>query len=102
MYYENTNWIKELEGSCTIRIIVQPNAKKNEFGEIFDDCLKLKITSPPIDGKANQMVTKFLASFFSLKKNDIKILQGEQNRRKVISIQGLDKQTIIKYLNDKT
>jgi len=94
------NWLTENESGCCLNIIVQTNSNKNEFIEIFDNCLKLRITPPPIEGKANQMIVKFVAKFFGVRKNNVKIILGEQNKRKTIRIDGLCKNDIFKHLKD--
>ncbi len=69
---------------------LQPKAKKDEFcGPFFGQCresLKIRITAPPVDGKANKHLTKFLAKSFAVKQVDITILSGETSRDKKIAI----------------
>lgn len=68
-----------------INIKVIPNAKKNEVIE-EGDRLKVRVTAPAIDGKANKAVAEILAEFFKVKKRDIRIIRGEKTREKVIEI----------------
>lgn len=68
-----------------IEIKVIPNARKREFireGASY----KIKLTSVPRDGKANEELVAFLSDLFNVKKSEIKILRGEKDRRKTISI----------------
>jgi hypothetical protein len=68
-----------------IEIKVIPNAKKREI--IREGLgLKVKLTSVPRDGKANEELVEYLSKIFKVKKSKIKILRGEKDRRKVISI----------------
>lgn len=68
-----------------IKLKVIPNARKREI--ILDgDDLKVKITAVPRDGKANDELIAFLAEIFKVRKSEIKILTGEKDRRKVVSV----------------
>ena len=66
---------------------VQPKASKDEFSEILDDRIKLRITAPPVDGKANKYLIKFLSKVFKTPKAQIRIKSGETGRNKHLIIQ---------------
>lgn len=68
-----------------IEIKVVTNAKRRE---IVDEGsrLKVKVTSLPHDGKANEELTEFLASSLRIRKTDIRIVRGEKDRRKLVSL----------------
>lgn len=61
---------------------VQPKASKDELTEILDDRIKIRITAPPVDGKANKHLIKFLSKVFKVPKGDITIKSGETGRNK--------------------
>jgi len=82
------------DGRVLLRLYVQPKSSRNAFTGIHGDSIKLAITAPPVDGKANKAVIQFLASFFKLKKKDITIKHGLQSRTKSILIAGSDMQLI--------
>ena len=69
-----------------INIKVTPKSSKNELIKLSKDEWKVKITSVPVDGKANQGLIKFLAQELGIKKNQIKIIKGKKSREKVIEI----------------
>jgi len=74
-----------------INIRLTPNAKKTEllseetnlFGEKF---LRIKVNAPPVEGKANKELIRFLSEHFHTAKSNIKILQGETSRDKIVEI----------------
>ncbi len=74
------------DGRILLRVYVQPRASRNGFAGVYGDAVKLAITAPPVDGKANGAVIGFLASFFDLKKKDLEIKHGLQSRKKSILI----------------
>ncbi len=71
-----------------LAVHVQPRASRNGLLGIHDQALKLAITAPPVDSKANKAVIAFLASFFKIPKKRIVLHSGQQSRRKKIVITG--------------
>ena len=69
-----------------LHLYVQPGATKDEIVGPHGDSLKIRITAPPVDNKANQHVVKFLAKIFGVANNQLQLLSGSSNRHKKISI----------------
>ena len=70
------------------RIKVIPRAPVTAFrGRMADGTLKLSISAPPSDGKANRELVGFLSKQFGTKKRNVKIITGETSRKKLISIE---------------
>jgi uncharacterized protein (TIGR00251 family) len=92
--------IRESSGYVTFSIKVQPRARKNAITGTVGDALKVSLTAPPIDGKANQAVIDFLAGIFKIPRSSITIASGETSRIKLIRISGVDKATIEQHLRD--
>lgn len=65
---------------------LQPKAASDEIVGIYGDRLKLRITAPPVDGKANDHIVKWLSKLFKVAKSDVDILQGELGRQKTLRI----------------
>lgn len=65
---------------------LQPKASSDEIVGVHGDRLKIRITAPPVDGKANEHIIKWFSKLFKVPKNDIDILQGELGRLKSIKI----------------
>ena len=70
----------------TFRIRVIPKAKKNSI-EKFGDGLKVRLSAPAIEGKANKALIEVLAIYFNVKKSKVNILTGRKSRDKVIKIE---------------
>ena len=66
---------------------VQPRAAKDEIVGFHGDRLKIRITAPPVDGKANRHLIDFLADTFRVPKRDVVLLSGESGRDKRFKIQ---------------
>ncbi|MGN0929604.1 MAG: DUF167 domain-containing protein [Alphaproteobacteria bacterium] len=70
-----------------LKIHLQPNAKRNEIcGTFNDDYIKIAITTPPIDGKANEALIKFLSKELNIPKSNITITKGLTSRNKTLEI----------------
>ncbi len=82
-----TPW--SLEGDAVLlRVFVQPRASKNQFCGIHEGELKLRLTSPPVDGAANQCCCEFLAKQLKVPKSSVTIVSGETSRHKRLRIAG--------------
>ena len=81
-------------GSILLSLHVQPRAAKNELAGIHDGAIKLRLTTPPVDGKANKAVIAFLAGQLKIPKSAIRLHSGLKNRRKQVWISGLDEETV--------
>lgn len=84
-------WIKEKNGCLYIRIHLQPRASKNEIIGIQGDSIKVRLTSPPVEGAANSHVIEFFAKMLGVQKSKITILSGEKSRHKTLKIEGFTK-----------
>ena len=68
-----------------LNIRVTPNAKQNKVVK-EDERLKVYLTAPPVEGKANKALIKFLAEYFQTKRSKINIVRGLKSRDKVVEI----------------
>jgi uncharacterized protein len=75
------------DDNLVLRLKVQPRASRNAWGEVIGERVKLYLTTPPVDGKANQAVIAFVAKTFSVAKNRVVIRRGETSRDKDVVIQ---------------
>ncbi|KFZ39258.1 hypothetical protein HR45_02400 [Shewanella mangrovi] len=69
-----------------LRVYVQPKASRDQWCGLHGDEVKLAITAPPVDGKANQHIVKLLAKAFKVAKSQVHIVKGELGRHKQIRI----------------
>ncbi|MCK5534364.1 DUF167 domain-containing protein [bacterium] len=68
-----------------LKVRVIPNAKKNRVKE-ENGYLKVYLSAPPIEGKANKMLIRILSVFFKSKKNKITIVKGEKSQDKLVEV----------------
>ena len=77
-------------GDLLLSLYVQPRASRNELAGLHGEALKLRLTTPPVDGKANKAVISFLAKLLKIPKSAILIKSGQQSRSKKIVLSGVD------------
>jgi uncharacterized protein (TIGR00251 family) len=65
---------------------VQPSATRDELAGIVDGHIKARIIAPPIDGKANAHLRRFLAKLFRAPQSDVELISAERNRNKSILV----------------
>jgi uncharacterized protein len=85
-------------GEVVLALYIQPKASKARFLGMYGDELKLAITAPPVDGKANKAVISFLAKFFSLSKSDVVIQRGHQSRHKQCRLSRIGRQDVLQKI----
>lgn len=77
------------KGTVSITVYVQPKASSTRFAGPHGNAIKICITDPPVEGKANAAVAKFLAKLFHLPKSAITLQSGRQNRTKRFHLAGI-------------
>jgi uncharacterized protein (TIGR00251 family) len=83
--------VRETEKGLVIQVRVLPRSSRCEVVGIQDGALKIKITSPPLEGKANDECVRFLADQLRIKKSQIEIVSGHRARKKTVAISDLKK-----------
>lgn len=81
-----SSWYRRDGDDLLLWIKAQPRSSRDAFAEVLDDAIKLRITAPPVDGKANTHIVAWLAKQFRVPKSSVSIESGESARRKRIRI----------------
>jgi uncharacterized protein len=84
----NPRFAKDVTDGCTLSVRVHPGARKNAVTGIHADSLKIALTAPPVDGKANEMLITFLAEALRLPRARIALIAGLSSRNKTLRITG--------------
>ncbi len=83
-----TPYAKDVADGCILAIRLQPAARKNAVTGVHADAVKIALTAPPVDGKANEALIAFLAEALHLPRARIAILSGLTSRAKQLRITG--------------
>jgi uncharacterized protein (TIGR00251 family) len=90
--------IRDTPQGATFAIRVHPRARKNAIVGELGDVLKLALTAPPVEGRANEACIEFLAEFLKVPRSSITIAAGEASRNKVIRVAGISADELRKRL----
>ncbi len=86
------------DGVC-LSCRVQPGASRTQIvGPYGEDAVKIALQAPPVDGKANLELCRFLAQICQLKNSEVSILSGHTNRSKIVQLKHITLDQIIKLL----
>jgi uncharacterized protein (TIGR00251 family) len=81
--------IRETAGGASFQVKVQPRAKKNAVTGEVGDSLKLALTAPPLEGRANEACIAFLAELLNVPRSSVTIAAGHSSRNKVVRVTGV-------------
>jgi len=90
--------MKEDPEGMTLRVRIQPGASRDQIVGVRETVLRLRITSPPVEGAANRQCIKFLAKKLHIAKSRITVLKGEHARVKILRIDGISSADLKKLL----
>ena len=90
--------IQESTDGVTFAIKVHPRAKKNAITGELGDALKVSLTAPPIDGRANDACIEFFAKLLKVPRSSVTIAFGQIGRNKVIRVAGLSAEELRKRI----
>ena len=91
----------EVETEALIRVKVIPRSSRTEIAGKEKDIYRVKITDPPVEGKANKALIALLAEKLGIAKRDIEITAGKTSRMKTVRVQGMSEVAITQALEAK-
>jgi len=80
------SWYQSGGDGVAIHVHAQPGAKRTEVAGLYGDCVKVRLASPPVDGKANECLIEFLARRLGVKRSQVTIVRGMSSRRKHVFV----------------
>jgi len=84
--------------AITLKIRLYPRASRDEIVGLHGDALKVRITAPPIEGRANLALQRFIAEKLNLSSSQIEIIAGQRSREKILKISGVTHEDVEKAL----
>jgi uncharacterized protein (TIGR00251 family) len=92
--------VRDTPTGATFQVKVHPRARKNAITGELGDALKLALTAPPIEGRANDACIAFFAEFLNVPRSSVTIAAGDSSRNKLIRISGLSASQVQAKLRD--
>ena len=93
--------INPCENGIRFSAIIQPRSSKNEVTGIYNDALKIRLTSPPVDGEANKSCMRFFAKWLGVSPSKVDIVQGLSSKNKTIEVADLTEKQFHEILKIK-
>ena len=85
--------LRSVQGGVSLAVRAQPGAKKTAivgvYGEGAAAQLKIAVQAPPVEGRANEALIRFLAETFGVAKRSVELVSGELSRSKVFALRGV-------------
>lgn len=92
---ERTFHFHDGKRGVALAVRVTPRARRNEVSEILEDgTVKIRLTAPPVEGKANAALVHFLADILEIPESKIEIVAGQSGRDKLITLMDVDGETV--------
>ena len=82
-------WLVASGDGVTLRLHIQPGAKKTEVVGLHGEALKIRLAAPPVDGKANACLLAFIAERLEVAKSAVSLLSGDTSRAKRVHVSGV-------------
>lgn len=83
-----TSWHRKEGDALVLTLHVQPGAKRSEISGLHGDALKVRLAAPPIEGRANEALLRYVAELFAVPLRNVELLRGAQSRHKMVKISG--------------
>jgi uncharacterized protein len=93
------DWLSRRDDVVVIEAFVQPRAAKNALAGVHGSALKIKITAPPVDDRANRALEDFLAGLIRVPRSHVKVVTGSASRHKRIEVVGVGLEEVAAALN---
>lgn len=88
-------------GTVSFAVRVQPRASRQEVAGVHDGALKIRITAPAVENRANEALVEFLAAVLKTPKAAVRIQGGEHSRTKRVEVFGVTRQQVLNLLREE-
>jgi uncharacterized protein (TIGR00251 family) len=85
---EATDFVRDVGDGCTVSVRVHPGARKNGVSGVHGEVVKISLTTPPVDGRANEALIAFVAELLGIPRPRVSLVSGMTTRTKVLRITG--------------
>ena len=89
-----SNCIKKTEKGVVLAVRLTPNSSRDEISGYTDEYVKIKISAPPNENKANKKLLEFISKYFDIPKTDTILVSGDKSRLKKILLKNIDEEFI--------
>lgn len=92
------DYFKITGNDIVIKVKIVPGSSKNKIVGVYNDALKITITTPPVEGKANKKCITYLAKYFNVAKSKVEIISGQTSKNKLIKIYDISQENFLERI----
>lgn len=93
-------WAVARSDGVVLAILVQPRASKNQLCGVQGEELKVRLTSPPVDGAANKLCRDFFAKLLRCSKSNVTLIAGHKSRHKRLLVENVPRAQVVAVIHD--
>lgn len=93
-----SSWLKSAGADVVLTLHIQPGAKQTEVAGMHGEALKIRLSAPPVDGKANDCLIGFMSKTLGVAKSRIALVSGSSSRAKRLRVEGVDAESVRRLL----
>ncbi len=86
------------EPSATLTVRVQPRSSRDGVGDLSGGVLRIRLTAPPVENRANEALVRFLAGALGVPRASVEIVAGDRGRNKIVRVRGITSQELCERL----
>lgn len=90
-----SDWLQPQANGAILTLHIQPGAKKTAVAGIHGTALKIRLAAPPVDGKANDALIRYIAERLKLPKSAVNLKSGQTSRQKVLEVLGSTPEAVL-------
>ena len=82
------------EGAATVTVHVLPRASREGVAGLFGDAVRVRLTAPPLENRANEALVRFLSATLGVPRSWVEIVSGRRGRKKVVRVAGISREDL--------
>jgi uncharacterized protein (TIGR00251 family) len=91
-----------VEESATVTVHVLPRASREEVAGLYGDAVRVRLTAPPLENRANEALVRFLAAALGVSRSRVDVAAGRRGREKIVRVAGISRDDIFRRLGLET
>jgi uncharacterized protein (TIGR00251 family) len=92
-------WLHVFSDHLSMDVVVSPRSSRTRVMGVHDNRLKLQLAAPPVEGRANEELVRFVADTLGVAKAQVEIVGGGTSRRKTVKLEGVNAQLVVLKLS---
>lgn len=95
----SVSYLHSSKNGVTLEVVLTPRASQNKILGMYNERLKVSIMAPPVDGKANTALCKFIAKIMGVPPSNVSVVRGHTSREKSLEILGISEEVALSALD---